>query len=254
MTSGFMGDFKGRRVVITGGSRGIGRSIALEFAKAGADVSICARGEKGLAAAKKEIETQGVRCHAGRCDLADGDAIARYIADAAKALGGVDILVNNASGYGVSEEAEANWAACIAVDLMATVRASRAAQPFIEKSRAGSIVNISSISGQHATVSDPAYGAVKAALIQFTTTQASALAAKGIRVNCVAPWSIEFAEGYWDQVKKNDRATYDRVKAGIPFGRHGHPEEVAYAVLFLASPLASWITGQTIVTDGGQSL
>jgi 3-oxoacyl-[acyl-carrier protein] reductase len=251
-------DFKGRRVVITGGSRGIGRSIALEFAKAGADVSICARGEKGLAAAKKEIEAhgapRGIRCHAGRCDLADGAAIARYIADAAKALGGIDILVNNASGYGMSEEDEANWAACIAVDLMATVRASRAAQPFIEKSGAGSIVNISSISGQHATVADPPYGAVKAALIQFTTTQASALAAKGIRVNCVAPGSIEFAEGYWDKVKMTDRATYDRVKAGIPFGRHGHPEEVAHAVLFLASPLASWITGQTIVTDGGQSL
>jgi 3-oxoacyl-[acyl-carrier protein] reductase len=247
-------DFKGRRAVVTGGSRGIGRSIALEFAKAGADVSICARNEKGLIVAKKEIAANGRNCHAGQCDLADGAAITRYMAEAAKALGGIDILVNNASGYGMSEEDEANWAACIAVDLMATVRASRAAQPFIEKSKAGSIVNISSISGQHATVSDPPYGAVKAALFQFTTTQASALAPKGIRVNCVAPGSIEFAKGYWDKVKKNDRATYDRVKSGIPFGRHGHPEEVAHAVLFLASPLASWITGQTIVTDGGQSL
>jgi NAD(P)-dependent dehydrogenase (short-subunit alcohol dehydrogenase family) len=247
-------DFRGRRAVITGGSRGIGRSISLEFAKAGADVSICARGEKGLAATKKEIEAHGHRAHAGRCDLADGEQIARYIGEAAKALGGIDILVNNASGYGMSEEDEANWAACIAVDLMATVRASRAAQPFIEKSKAGAIVNISSISGQHATVSDPPYGAVKAALFQFTTTQASALAAKGIRVNCVAPGSIEFADGYWDRVKQNDRATYDKVKSGIPFGRHGHAEEVAHAVLFLASPLASWITGQTIVTDGGQSL
>jgi 3-oxoacyl-[acyl-carrier protein] reductase len=246
-------DFKGKRAVITGGSRGIGRSIALEFAKAGADISICARGEKGLAAAKKEIEAHGVRCHAGQCDLADGAAIARYIGEAAKALGGIDILVNNASGYGKSGE-EDNWAACIAIDLMATARASRAAEPFIEKAKGGSIVNISSISGLHACVSDPPYGAVKAALFQFTTTQAMLLAPKGVRVNCVAPGSIEFADGYWDKIKKNDRAMYDRVKDAIPFKRHGLPEEVAHAVLFLASPLASWITGQTIATDGGQSL
>jgi 3-oxoacyl-[acyl-carrier protein] reductase len=247
-------DFTDRRVVVTGASKGIGRSIALGFAAAGAAVSICARGAQPLAATKKEIAALGGRTHAGSCDLADPAAIDRYIGEAAAALGGIDILVNNASGYGTSEEEEANWAACIAVDLMATVRASRAALPFIEKSNGGSIVNISSISGQHATGSDPAYGAVKAGLIQFTTTQAALLAAKGIRVNCVAPGSIEFPDGYWDRIRQNQPAMYESVKSGIPFRRHGRPEEIANVVMFLASPLASWITGQTIATDGGQSL
>lgn len=247
-------DFSGKRAVVCGGSRGIGRSIALGLAQAGASVSICARGAETLEATRTEIAAFGHKAHAGVCDLGDGTAIRRYIADAAGALGGIDILVNNASGYGTSEEEEANWAACIAVDLMATVRASRAALPHIEKSTGGSIINISSISGQRATASDPAYGAVKAGLIQLTGTQAAALASKGIRVNCVAPGSIEFPDGYWDKIRLNDPAMYERVKSGIPFGRHGRPEEVANAVLFLASPLASWITGQTIVTDGGRSL
>jgi 3-oxoacyl-[acyl-carrier protein] reductase len=247
-------DFAGRRVVVTGASKGIGRSIALGFAGAGAKVSICARGAEALTATAKEIANLGAACHAASCDLADGEAIARYIGEAAARLGGIDILVNNASGYGTSAQEEANWAACIAVDLMATVRASRAALPFIERAEGGSIVNISSISGQKATASDPAYGAVKAGLIQLTKSQAAALAAKGIRVNCVAPGSVDFPGGYWDRVHAQDPATYDQVKASIPFGRHGRPEDVANVVLFLASPLAGWITGQTIVADGGRSL
>jgi len=120
-------DFKGRRVVVTGASRGIGRSIALEFAAAGAAVSICARGAGKLEETRQEIaKLGGGTVHAAVCNLADGADVARYIEAAAAALGGIDILVNNASGYGQTDE-EANWAACIAVDLLATARASRAA-------------------------------------------------------------------------------------------------------------------------------
>ena len=186
-------DFKGRRVVVTGASRGIGRSIALEFAAAGAAVSICARGADKLEATRQEIARHGSKTHGAVCDLADGADVARYVESAATALGGIDILVNNASGYGQTEE-EANWAACIAVDLLATARASRAAEPFLERTGPGSsIVNISSISGLHATPSDAPYGAVKAALIQYTATQAVSLAPKRIRANGVAPGSIEFS-------------------------------------------------------------
>ena len=246
-------DFSGKRVVVAGGSRGIGRSIALGFAAAGAGVSICARGVEALATARGEIAKFGGTAHAVRCDLADGAAIARYIGEAAAALGGIDILVNNASGFGASDY-EAGWAAGIAIDLMATVRACHAAIPFIEKEGGGAIVNISSISGFRASARTAPYAAVKAALINYTGSQALLLARKNIRVNCVAPGSIEFPGGSWERRKTEDPKLYNRILGGIPFGRLGRPEEVADVVLFLASPLAGWITGQTIAVDGGQLL
>src|ERR1700719_4606996 len=126
-------DFKGKRVIVAGGSRGIGRSIALAFAASGAGVSICARGAAALDATRAEIAEFGGTTHAASCDLGDAAAIARYIPEAAKALGGIDILVNNASGFGTTDD-EAGWAASISVDLLATVRATRAALPYLEKS------------------------------------------------------------------------------------------------------------------------
>ena len=247
-------DFNGKRVVVCGGSRGIGRSIALGFAKAGAAVSICARGAEALNATHAELSKLGPDAHAATCDLADGPAVGRYIAVAAEALGGIDILVNNASGFGMSDD-EAGWEASVSVDLMATVRASQAAIPHIERGGSGgSIVNISSISGYRPSPRSPPYAAVKAALFNYTTTQAAVLARKGIRVNCVAPGSIEFPGGTWEKRKSDNPQLYNRILESIPFGRLGYPEEVANVVLFLASPLANWVTGQTITVDGGQLL
>jgi 3-oxoacyl-[acyl-carrier protein] reductase len=247
-------DFTGRKIVVAGGSRGIGKAIALGFAKAGAAVSICARGAETLAATRAELARFGNPTHATACDLGDGPSVVGYVEAAADALGGIDVLVNNASGFGIADD-EAGWAAGINVDVMATVRASHTAMPYLEKSGIGaSIVNISSISGLRPSARSAPYGAVKAALIHYTTSQAAMVARKGIRVNCVTPGSIEFPGGTWEKRKNEMPDFYNMILKGIPFGRLGRPEEVANVVLFLASPLAGWMTGQILSVDGGQLL
>ena len=246
-------DLAGKRAIVAGGSRGIGRAIALAFADSGAGVSICARGPERLAATREEIARHGRKAHSAVCDLADAAAIPGYIEDAAAALGGIDILVNNASGFGASDD-ETGWAVSVSVDLMATVRAIRTALPHLEKSGSGAILNISSISGLRATPRTPPYAAVKAAVVNYTLTEAAALARRGIRVNCIAPGSIEFPGGTWERARLNNPDLYGRILRSIPFGRLGKPEEVAQVALFLCSPLAGWVTGQTIAVDGGQVL
>ncbi len=247
-----MADLAGRRVLVAGGSRGIGRSIALGFALQGAAVSICARGAETLEAARAELAALGVEAHARPTDLADAAAIGAWVTEAASVLGGIDVLVNNASGFG-ARDTEEDWAKGLNVDVMATVRASREAAPQLRKSR-GCIVNVTSISGYRPSLRGPAYAAVKALLVNYTASQAAAFAADGVRVNAVAPGSIEFPGGTWEQRRTSDPALYNKILGSIPFGRLGTPEEVADVVLFLASPAARWVTGQTVIVDGGQLL
>ena len=243
--------FDGSRVVVAGGSRGIGRAIALAFAQAGAAVSICARGAAALEATRAEMAAFGGTAHAAPCDLSDLDTITAYIPAAAQALGGIDILINNATGYGRTDD-EASWESSLNVDLLAVVRASRAAMPYLEQSSAAAIVNIASGAGINPSVRTPAYGASKAAVIHYTRTQAATLMKKGIRVNCIAPGSIEFPGGSWERRKTEAPALYTSIVNAIPQGRLGRPEAVANVVLFFASPLAGWVTAQVVQVNGGQ--
>lgn len=246
-------DFTGYRVLVAGGSKGIGRSMALAFAQAGAAVSICARGAQALEAAGTELAACGHTVHVSACDLGDPQAIAAYVASAADALGGIDVLVNNASGYGFRDDDE-GWLRGFEVDLMAAVRASRAALPHLQASPHASILHTSSIAAFHPRRTGAPYAAVKAALSHYTTSQALALAEQRIRVNAIAPGSIEFPDGLWDRRRREEPEVYRATLARIPFGAFGRAEDVAHAALFLASPYARWITGQTLVVDGGQSL
>jgi 3-oxoacyl-[acyl-carrier protein] reductase len=244
-------DLSGLKVVVTGGSRGIGRAIALAFAAAGGSVSICARGEAALRNTEGDLREAGHSVHVAMCDLGDPSAIAGYIDAAAAALNGIDVLVSNATGFENDGDA---WQNCLNIDLMAAVRCADAALPYLRESSRASIVNISSISGLAASVRTPAYAAAKAALIQYTTSQALALAPSGIRANGIAPGSVEFPGGFWDECQTSDPGLYRKVLGSIPLGRLGRPEEIAQVTLFLASPMASWVTGHTIVADGGQIL
>jgi 3-oxoacyl-[acyl-carrier protein] reductase len=250
-------DFNNKRVVVTGGSRGIGRAIALNFAAAGASVSICARSAAALEATRAEIARHGHTAHAASCDLADGAAVSRYVAQAGAALGGIDVLVNNASGFGMADD-EDGWAAGLSIDVMAMVRASHAALPLLEAAhavtRGSSIIHISSIAGYRPSTRSAPYAAVKALMLNYTASQAAMLGRKGIRVNCIAPGSIEFPGGIWDQRRLAKEALYANTLKSIPFGRMGTPDEIAEVALFLASPHARWVTGQAIAVDGGQLL
>jgi NAD(P)-dependent dehydrogenase (short-subunit alcohol dehydrogenase family) len=239
----------GKKVLVTAATRGIGLAIARAFADEGADVALCARGAGGLESARKELEARGARVFAEAVDVADGAALRAFVAKAGAALGGLDVFVSNASGgAGMGENA---WQAGFDVDVMSAARGVEAALPFLAKSEAGAIVFIASTAAlEYLGVPQP-YNAMKAALIAHAHDLAQALAPRGIRVNAVSPGPIFFEGGNWQMIQQTMKPIFDRALAQQPLGRMGTPEEVARAVVFLASPAASWVTGANLVVDGG---
>lgn len=240
----------GKNAVITGASKGIGRSIALELAAEGANVAICARGKEALQVTEKEILATGVKVFAEVCDVGNHSDVDKFIENARDSLGSIDILVNNVSALSLGEELE-DWDASINIDLMASVWTTEKVVPWMTEAGGGSILFISSISGLESG-SPPSYAAVKAAVISYSKTMAIQLAPSHIRVNTIAPGSIEFAGGLWASAKENNKPFYDMVLGSIPSGRMGAPEEVGKVVAFIVSPAASWVTGTCLSVDGGQ--
>ncbi|MHC2220188.1 SDR family NAD(P)-dependent oxidoreductase [Rhizobium leguminosarum] len=243
----------GKKALVTGSTRGIGLAIAERLALEGADVAICARSGDAVEDAVKALESKGGKAWGRAVDVKDPAALRSWVESAAAALGGVDILVANASAlsFGLSIEA---FQSAFDVDLIHTVTAVEAVMPHLERSRAGSIVAIGSIGGVEDSelnaYTEVSYGAIKAALHFYIKSLARTVAPKGIRANVVSPGSTFFDGGAWDRIKSEQPEDFRNAVAMIPMGRMARPEEIANVVAFTASPAASYVTGANLVVDG----
>lgn len=235
----------GSKVAVTGGSRGIGRAITARFLAEGASVAFCARTKEGVDEAAATLGAHGAVIGTP-VDCADGDALTAWVGQSADQLGGLDAFVHCASpGPGA-------WEANFAVDLMALVHGVEAAMPHLKESDSGAIVDISTTAAIEAFGPGPnGYSALKAAAINYISGLAQQVARKGVRANVVSPGPILIEGGSWDFIKENMKDFYDQTLAQIPSGRMGSADEVANVAVFLASPAASWVTGQNVVIDGG---
>jgi 3-oxoacyl-[acyl-carrier protein] reductase len=240
---------KGAKVLVTGSTKGIGRAIAETFAAEGANVGICARNRADVDGAVAALKTQGVAAFGGSVDVSDGAALKAWVSDMASKLGGVDAVVANVSALSISQDEE-SWQKEFSTDMMGTVRLVDAAMPYLEKSNAGAIVTIASVSGREVDFASGPYGTFKAAIIHYTQGLAYQLAGKGIRANSVSPGNTYFEGGVWNMIKDNNPELYKTALALNPTGRMGTPQEMANAVVFLASRAASFITGTNLVVDG----
>ncbi len=240
---------RGKKAIITGGTRGIGRAIAEALASDGCDIGLCARGEAAIAPTLDALRGKGVAATGAAVDASDGAALGAWIGAAASELGGLDILIANVSGFGLTLD-EAGWRQGFDVDILGTFHAVEAATPLMEASGGGAIVSISSIAGVEAFGGVRPYSAIKAALITYMGNLANALAPKGIRANTVSPGTIYFEGGVWQQREREAPDVFKTAFDANPMGRMGTAEEVANAAVFLASPAASFITGTNIILDG----
>jgi len=240
---------KGRKVILTGGSRGIGRAALEIFAAEGCDIAFFSRNPEQVAEAVSSLSRHGGKVIGESFDLSDLAAYPDWLRSAADRLGGCDIFVPGASASGSG--ATGDWDACFNADVKGTVIGCETLEPYLEKSGSGAIVIMSSTAAVETFIVPQAFNAIKGALLTYAKQLGQALGAKGIRVNAVSPGPISFPGGNWEAIKAAVPELHAATEAQFALGRWGGPEEVARTIVFLASPASSYTTGTNVVIDGG---
>ncbi len=240
---------RGLRAIVSGGTKGIGRAIATTLAAEGVHVALCARQAPEVEDTVAALRAQGVTAVGRALDVSDAAALQAWVTTSAQELGGLDIVIPNVSALAIGSDEE-SWRKEFEVDMLHTVRMVTTAMPYLEHSQHPVIVTISSVSGREIDFAAGPYGVFKAALIHYTQGLAYQLASKGIRANSVSPGNTYFPGGVWQQIEHGNPQLFKEALALNPTGRMGTPQEMANAVVFLASPAASFVTGANLVVDG----
>lgn len=243
---------KGRKAILAGATKGIGRAVAEVLAAEGCAIELCARDRHGVEEAVGQLRSRGATAGGESIDLADAQAYRDWVGRACERLGGCDIFIcfGSAGGGAPSEE---RWQAAFELDLLATYRGIDAALPALERSSSAAIVVISTTVAIEPAFGPQPYAALKAAVTNYAGALAQSLAPKGIRVNTVSPGPVFIEGGAWDKIKNGRPDFYDRTVAQVPLGRLGSAQEIAQAVAFLASPVSAFTTGTNLVIDGGMT-
>lgn len=240
----------GKRAIISGATRGLGRAIAEELIREGVSLAFCARDGAAVREAEQAYRAMGGSATGQALDVRDADAYRAWLASARDALGGCDIFIPNVSAKG-GLQGEAQWRANFEVDLLGAVRGMELLADDLVAARGAALFLVTTAALEHFPVVQP-YNVMKATLIVYAKQLSQTLGAKGVRVNCISPGSIIYPGSNWEKAREGNPAFFEMVRSSIPEGRLGTPAEVARLAAFLLSPAASWINGENIVVDGGQ--